>query len=58
MGGYNRAVSGQRLGKHVPTATNPDATIEEICFLLGPYGGVVRKTIGATVLRRGRIFPP
>jgi hypothetical protein len=30
MGGYISAVSGQRLGKHVPTATNRHATMEEL----------------------------
>jgi hypothetical protein len=33
MGGYNRAVSEQRLGKHVPANTDTNATIEELCFL-------------------------
>jgi hypothetical protein len=28
MGGYTRAVSGQRLGKHIPAATNQHATIQ------------------------------
>jgi hypothetical protein len=28
MGGYTRAISGQGLGKHVPTAKNRRATIE------------------------------
>jgi hypothetical protein len=28
MGKYTRAVSRQRLGKHVPVATNTQATIE------------------------------
>jgi hypothetical protein len=28
MGGYTRAVSGQRLSKHVPAATNRRATTE------------------------------
>jgi hypothetical protein len=27
MGGYNKAVSGQRISKHVPAATNRRATI-------------------------------
>jgi hypothetical protein len=28
MGGYTRAISGKRLGKHVPAAMNQRATIE------------------------------
>jgi hypothetical protein len=36
MGEYTRAVSGQRLGKHIPAATNRRATIETLletgCF--------------------------
>jgi hypothetical protein len=30
MGGYITAVSGQRLSKHVPAATDPNSTIEEL----------------------------
>jgi hypothetical protein len=30
MGGYTRAVSGQRLGKHVAVATDTNATIEKL----------------------------
>jgi hypothetical protein len=30
MGGYTRAVSGQRLGKHVLIATDTKATIKEL----------------------------
>jgi hypothetical protein len=30
IGGYTRAVSGQRLGKHVPTATDTKATREKL----------------------------
>jgi hypothetical protein len=51
MGGYTRAVSGQRLSKHVHAATNRRATtvvlLETGCLLRGPCRGVVRTT-GAT----------
>jgi hypothetical protein len=43
--------SRQRLGKHVPAATDTHATIGVLwkrCFLLGPCKGVIRKTAGAT----------
>jgi hypothetical protein len=36
MGGYTREVSRQRLSKHVPAATNTQATIE---VLLGYSNG-------------------
>jgi hypothetical protein len=36
-------VSGQRLGKHVPAATVTNATIEEQCFLCGPFRDVISK---------------
>jgi hypothetical protein len=36
MGGYTRAVSGKRLDKHFPEATDTNATIEELCFLCSP----------------------
>jgi hypothetical protein len=42
MGGYTSAVSGQRLSKHVPAATDMNATIE-LYFLLGPYRDVISK---------------
>jgi hypothetical protein len=51
MDGYTRAVSGQRLGKHVPAATkrNNGGTVGKGVFQRGPCRGVViRKTIGAT----------
>jgi hypothetical protein len=32
MDRYTRAVSGQWLSKHVPTATNTNATIEKLVF--------------------------
>jgi hypothetical protein len=44
-------VSRQRLGKHVPAATDTYVTIKvllETVFLLVPCKGVVRKIIGAT----------
>jgi hypothetical protein len=43
MGKYARAVSGQRLGKYVPAATDTNATIETLCFLCGPYHDVISK---------------
>jgi hypothetical protein len=43
MGGYTRAISGQRLGKHIPTTTDVNATIEELCFLCGPCRDVISK---------------
>jgi hypothetical protein len=43
MGGYNRAVSGQRLDKHVPAATDTITTIEELCFLCGPSRDFINK---------------
>jgi hypothetical protein len=48
MGGYTRAVSGQQLGERVHAATDANATIEELCFLCGPCGGVILKITGAT----------
>jgi hypothetical protein len=36
---YAVVVAKQQRGKHVFGATNPDATIEELCFL-GPCKGV------------------
>jgi hypothetical protein len=33
VGGYIRVVSGQRLGKRVPAATDTEATVEELCFM-------------------------
>jgi hypothetical protein len=32
MGEYSKPVSGQRLGKHVPAATDTHATEETVCF--------------------------
>jgi hypothetical protein len=39
-------VSGKRLDKHVPTATNKHATIEELCFLYGPCRYFITRTTG------------
>jgi hypothetical protein len=43
MGGYTRGVSKQRLGKHVPAATDTNANIEEVC---DPYRDVISKREG------------
>jgi hypothetical protein len=37
------AIFGQRCGKHVPTATDINATVEERCFLCYPYRDVISK---------------
>jgi hypothetical protein len=49
-----KAVSGQRLGKHVPAATNTHETIEERCFLCGPWREVITITAEAVSQFRGR----
>jgi hypothetical protein len=41
MGRYTRAISGHRLVKHVPAATDPNYIIEELCFLCGPCRDVI-----------------
>jgi hypothetical protein len=46
MGGYTSTVSGQRLGKHVPAATDMNATIEELCFLWGQCRDFISKRQG------------
>jgi hypothetical protein len=46
MVGYTRAISGQRLSKHVPAATDTKATIEELCLLCGPCRDVMSKGQG------------
>jgi hypothetical protein len=46
MGRYSRVVSGQQLSKHVPAATDMNATIEELCFLCGLCQDVIRKGQG------------
>jgi hypothetical protein len=37
------AVTTQRYGKHLSAATNPDTTIEELCFIRGPCRDVISK---------------
>jgi hypothetical protein len=46
MGEYTMAVSGQRLGKHVPAATDTHAITEEWCFLCGPCRDFISKGQG------------
>jgi hypothetical protein len=46
MGGCTRAVSGQRLGKHLPVAADTKAAIEELCFMCGPCRDVISKEQG------------
>jgi hypothetical protein len=43
MGAYTSAVSGQRLGQHVPAASDTNITIEELYFLCGPCRDVISK---------------
>jgi hypothetical protein len=50
MGGYTRTVCGQRLGNHVPGATDTNATIEELCFLCGPCRDVISKGQGQSLI--------
>jgi hypothetical protein len=50
MGSYTRAISGQRLGKHFPAATDTNATIEEWGFLLGPCRDVISKGQGQSLV--------
>jgi hypothetical protein len=38
-----RAVSGLRLGKHVPAATDMNAAVLELFFLCGPCRDVISK---------------
>jgi hypothetical protein len=40
------AVSGQRLGKHVPMEMDTNATIEEQCFLCGPCQDDITRPFG------------
>jgi hypothetical protein len=49
-----KAVSGQRLGKHVPAATNTSETIEELHFLRGPCQDVISK--GKSELRESSVW--
>jgi hypothetical protein len=46
LGGYSRAVSGQRVGKHIPAATITHATGETGCCLRGPRRGMIKKRTG------------
>jgi hypothetical protein len=46
MGGYAKAVSEQRFGKHVPAAIDTNATTEELCFLRGPCRELISKGQG------------
>jgi hypothetical protein len=39
-------VSRQLLGKHVPAATDTNATIEERCFLCGQCQEVITRIVG------------
>jgi hypothetical protein len=52
----------QRLGKHIPAATDTRVIIEvllEKVFLLGPGNGVIRRTIETRIVWRwGRMPPP
>jgi hypothetical protein len=48
MGGYTGAVSGQRLGKHFPAATDTNTTMEYLRLLCGPYRDVMSKGQGYT----------
>jgi hypothetical protein len=45
-GRISRAVSGQRLGKHDPAATDTNATIEDLCFLYGLCSDFISKGQG------------
>jgi hypothetical protein len=45
MGGCTRAVYGQRLGKHVPAATDTKTTAEELCFVFGPCRDVINSRL-------------
>jgi hypothetical protein len=47
----DEAVSGQRFCKHVPVATDRNATIEERCFLCGPCRDVISKEKSCLILQ-------
>jgi hypothetical protein len=49
-GRYTKAVSGQRLGKHVPAATDMKAKAEELCLLCGPYRDIISKGQGPNLV--------
>jgi hypothetical protein len=38
------AVAMRRRGKHISASKNLDTTIEELCFLCGPWRGVTNET--------------
>jgi hypothetical protein len=46
-------VSEQQLGKHVPTETNTQSTIEKRCFRCGLFKVVIKNSTGATQLVDG-----
>jgi hypothetical protein len=51
-------VSGQRIGKHVPAATNRHATVLLVTvFLRGSYKGIIRKTLWETQLVESWVLP-
>jgi hypothetical protein len=50
MGGYTRTGYGQRHGRHVSTATDTNATIEERCFVCGPCRDFIRKGQGYSLV--------
>jgi hypothetical protein len=50
MGRHNGAISGLRLNKHVPAATNTKATIEELCFQSGPCRDFISKGQGYSLV--------
>jgi hypothetical protein len=56
MGGYIRTVSGQRLSKHVPAASDMNATLEELCFLCGPCRDVISKGQGWSLVLYGSLL--
>jgi hypothetical protein len=63
MGGYTRAVSGQRLGKHVPAARQQSlnnakvgTTMEDMCFLCGLCRDVISKRQGRLIVLHGSLW--
>jgi hypothetical protein len=58
MGGYKRAVSGQRLGRHVPAATDTKATTKEMfsiwsvprCFKQGTRFELSQLSVDSSVM--------
>jgi hypothetical protein len=47
--GRAKAVSEQRLSKHIPATTDMKATIGELYFLCGPCRDVITWTVGAMI---------